>query len=56
MPGKPLKIQFNYTLIRRASSEESTDAKLDVARSLAFEMEENELQEGKFSYLNYTLL
>lgn len=34
----------------------STDAKLDVARSLAFGMEENEQEDNKLSYLNYTLL
>lgn len=44
-------------LTRRPISEKkSTDAKLDVARSLAFRMEENEQEEDKLSYLNYTLL
>lgn len=34
----------------------SRDAKLDVARSLAFRMKENEQEADKLSYLNYTLL
>lgn len=34
----------------------SIDAKLDVARSLAFGMEGNEQEDDKLSYLNYALL